>query len=562
MLTILLASAVAIAAPADNNSNDGTNFTACDGYAAPTRKVDGITKATWLWGLATETSDIRRSTAIKLGSNGSAACEKALADPLLLPDYWVRRANLLQARALHAFVAGDASLALSLLDESDAIGTAQKTGTFEQSLGLGNLAIRAFIQGEKGDADAARATAARMIALRPWSTTNLRLAAALVDRLDSVEVAHQHARDRLKYLPGTAGSLAIAHFERGEYAEALAVSALIDFAQPKMRGGWYIEGAKDRDVAIIESRAVIAGMRAYAASAIGNGVLASQLLASARAELDAADIVPKPGPDGAPPRKSAVEAYARRWPFVSAGRTAITKWEAAIAFAAKVPTMPIDTVFSEYQKGDFKELGITPDILRRMVIPDKTAAAERDKTLQDVIARATKEQRARDTLTPSDLAAILPRPETPKMVPVMKPAGDGYFLSDTGLSRARSDEADVWTIRFTHPLASIETVEEMAMIGAAQTAVEQKKDGFVILTSRSFSRTMHVSNTMYGVVLSKYDTNDGYEAQLRVRFVDSAALPPPLADMGWRVIKASEVISSLSSKYRRSSGVTIAWEKR
>lgn len=559
MSTLLLASAVALATPANSDASDRRYFAACDGYGAPTRKVDGMTKSTWLWGLASSTSDIRRSTSINLGRAGADACEQALADPMLLPDYWLRRANLLQARALHAFVAGDTDVALRLLDESDALGTAQKSGTFEQSLGLGNLAIRAFIHGEKGDADAARATAARMIALRPWSLSNLRLTSALTDRLDPIDVAQKNARARLKFLPGNAAPLAIAYFERGQYQEALDVAGLIDFALPKMRGGWYIEGAADRDVKIIETRAIIGGMRAYAANAVGNPALASQLLAAARAELDAADTPPQPQADGVPPRKSAVREYNRRLPFINAGRREIAKWEGAIAFAAKVPTMPMESVFSEFMKGGFNELGIQPDILRRMVATDSSAAAERDRTLGEVLARLTQVQRKRESLSATDLAALLPRPETPKMVPVMKPAGDGYFLSDTGLSRARSKDADEWTIRFTHPVASIETVEEMAMMGAAQTAIEQKKDGFVILTSRSFARTMHVSNTFYGVVMSQYDTNAGYEAQLRVQFVDSTAMPPELADMGWRVIKAGDVIASLSSKYRRSGGVTIAW---
>lgn len=558
-MSLLLASAVALAAPANSDAGDRSYFAACDGYGAPTRKVDGMTKSTWLWGLASSTSDIRRSTSINLGRSGADACEQALADPLLLPDFWLRRANLLQARALHAFVAGDTDVALRLLDESDAIGAAQKSGTFEQSLGLGNVAIRAFILGEKGDADAARATAARMIALRPWSPSNLRLASTLADRLEPIDVAQKNARARLTFLPGNAAPLAIAYFERGQYQEALDVAGLIDFALPKMRGGWYIEGAEDRDVKIIETRAIIGGMRAYAANAVGNPALASQLLAAARAELDAADTPPQPQADGAPPKKSAVREYNRRLPFINAGRRDIAKWEAAIAFAAKVPTMPIDSVFGEFMKGGFNELGIQPDILRRMVATDSGAAAERDRMLGEILARMTQVQRKRESLSATDLAALLPRPETPKMVPVMKPAGDGYFLSDTGLSRARSKDADEWTIRFTHPVASIETVEEMAMMGAAQTAIEQKKEGFVILTSRSFARAMHVSNTFYGVVMSQYDTNAGYEAQLRVQFVDSAAMPPELAGMEWRVIKARDVIASLSSKYRRSDGVTIAW---
>lgn len=558
MLTFLLTLAAATTALDNSAANYRDDFAVCDGYAAPTRKTDGITKATWLWGLASQTSDVRRSTSISLGRDGGAACERALADPMLLPDYWLRRANLLQARALHVFVAGDESLALRLLDESDAVGAAQKTTTFEQSLGLGNLAVRAFVLGKMGDADATRRAAARMTELRSWSATTLRLAGALVDRIDSIEVTHQRARDRLKFLPDNAGALAIALFERGEYRDALKVATVIDFEQPKMKGGWYIEGEADRDVEIFKARALITGMRAYAASAVGNGLLASQLLASARAELDAADRPPRPGPRGAAPTKSAVREYTRRLAYISAGRNMIAQWDAAIGFAAKVPTMPTDAVYSEFDKGGFVDLGIMPDILRRMVIADTNEAAERDKMLADVLAAVAKQQQMRETLSAGDLAAILPRPETPKMVPVMKPAGDGYFLSDTGLSRARARESDVWTIRFTHPLAAIETVEEMAMMGAAQTALEQKKDGFVILASRSFARTLHVSNTMYSLVLSQYDSNEGYEAQMRVRFVDTAALPPELEGMGWRVIKASEVLSSLSSKYRRSGGITIA----
>lgn len=558
MLTLLLAFAVATAAAKNSDLNDRGYFAACDGYNPPTRKVDGMTKATWLWGLGAGTSDIRRSKSINLGSDGSAACERALADPLLLPEYWLRRTSLLQASALHAFAAGDASRSLSFVDESDRVGRTQGTGTFEQSIGLGNLAIRAFILGEEGDGDAARAAAAQMISRRPWSPSNLRLAAVLVDRLENTKVAQQNARDRLKYLPENAARLAISLFERGEYSEALEVAALIDFAEPKMRRGWYIEGGEERDIKIIESRAFFAGLRAYAASAIGNGTVASQFLASARAELDAADMPPQPRPDGSPPRKSDEREYARLLPAIAAGRSGIAKWDAAITFAARVPTMPIDTVMSEFTKGGYNEFGILPDILRRMSIVDKAMAAERDKMLTDYLTNTVTEQRKREMLTLSDLATTLPRAETPKMVPVMKPAGDGYFLSDTGLSRAREDQTDVWTIRFTHPLAAIATVEEMAMMGAAQTAIEQKKEGFVIQSSRSFARTRYVSFGYYGVVTSQQDFNEGYEAQLRVRFVDSV-LPPELAGMGWRVIKASDVMSSLSSKYRRSGGATIAW---
>src|SRR5437868_5872517 len=91
-LSLLAVPLVARAEPGD--------FAACDGYAAPGKKSDGITKGTWLWGLATATADFRKVT-IAVGARGIAACDTALTDPLLVDAFWLRRAHLLQSKALH-----------------------------------------------------------------------------------------------------------------------------------------------------------------------------------------------------------------------------------------------------------------------------------------------------------------------------------------------------------------------------------------------------------------------------------------------------------------------------
>ena len=174
----------------------------------------------------------------------------------------------------------------------------------------------------------------------------------------------------------------------------------------------------------------------------------------------------------------------------------------------------------------------------------------------DPLPLARFEELVADALdqVPAELMALLPRPETSKIVPTLKPAGDGYFLSDSGLSRNQEGKSDIWTIRYTHNLAPIAAVEELAMLGAAQTARREGYDGMILLSRLSISRTTNVS----GMYVGSYQQNSGYEAQMRVRFVNAGALPADLAGMEWRVIPAQKAIDQLSDRYK-TGGLTIAW---
>src|SRR3569623_1955318 len=77
------------------------NFTACDGYEDPKSKGDGMTTSPLLWGLARGNADIRETPMFAFNADGVAACDRALADARLLPGYQLRRAHLLQAKAVH-----------------------------------------------------------------------------------------------------------------------------------------------------------------------------------------------------------------------------------------------------------------------------------------------------------------------------------------------------------------------------------------------------------------------------------------------------------------------------
>ena len=94
------------------------------------------------------------------------------------------------------------------------------------------------------------------------------------------------------------------------------------------------------------------------------------------------------------------------------------------------------------------------------------------------------------------------------------------------------------------------------MYGAALTAQREGKDGIVVLSRRSAELTTKIVG-YYGEGSTSYAS--GYEAQLRVRLVNSTALPPELAGAEYRVIPASLIIDDMAKRVRAGSGITIAW---
>lgn len=131
------------------------DFSNCDGYSAPKGKSDGIARENFLFG-ATRSADIRRRSMSIFGELGLAACDRALTDSRLIDDFWLRRANLLQAKALHSIAAKQPEQAIALTMESDTLGSAHDHQYFVQSIGAGNQGIRAYAliaMGRKDEAE-------------------------------------------------------------------------------------------------------------------------------------------------------------------------------------------------------------------------------------------------------------------------------------------------------------------------------------------------------------------------------------------------------------------------
>lgn len=542
------------ATAAGSPASDG-DFSLCDGYSAPKGKSDGIARETYLFGAASRSADIRRGDIRLFGERGLAACDRALHDPRLIDAFWLRRANLLQAMAVHAIGAKQHERALTLTAESDALGTAHRDSYFAQSVGLGNQGVRAYALIALDRKEEADRTIDQLSASRPWSQSLRDLATRLRMHLDN-RFATQSAEMKaiVPLSPERARALFWMQFLNGNYDAAREIAPAIDFVLPKQRGGWTLRGGGDTALEDIGLRARVAGAWAYAEAVAGQHDRAKALLAEANGDLDEIMAPPPPREDGRPPKKEDVADHARRLPYAKRARNELALWDSAIDFRPTVAINPSPTTQAEFIKRRLQSLPIMADILSNIPQENPAEKAEAEAAMAAIRGRLDVGRIEALAFGTDDLMEMLPRPETPKVVPTLKPAGDGYFLSDSGLSRDREGKSDIWTVRYTHRVAPIAAVEELAMLGAAQTAQREGYDSMMLLSQISISRTTNVS----GMYVGSYQLNSGYEAQMRVRFVQSDALPADLAAMGWRLVPVKKVIDDLSNRYK-SGGLTIAW---
>lgn len=539
----LAAVALAALGPSVATAQD---FVPCDGYETPKTKGDGMTTSPLLWGLASSSADIRETPLFSFDAGGVAACDRALADPRLLPGYQLRRAHLLQAKAIHQIGASQPEQALATLAQSDAVGAALEGPYFRDSVGLGNHAARAFalISLDR------KAEAIREIELieaaRPDAPSMLRLTTLLRMRLDHSLAAHMALlKQRAVRDPAALISYFVIALTSGKLTEAAAVGGSMSFDLPSNRGGWTVEGDVVRQYELIADRADLMGAYAYALAASGKPAEATAVIARTRQDLTEA-MAPPPAPEpGRSLSKTAARDYAARTAQGERGQTTISTWESAIDLRQKPGGRSDELIMIALQSLQKGHLPIMADLLGQL----KMANPQTDAARQGAIAKidAATERARVDTLR-LDLAALhdlLPRPETAAMQPHFKHSGDGYFLSDNGFSRRRLDEPNSWTVRFTHDLASKASVEELALLSAATLAQKEGFDGLLILSRRTLERTTHVT----GMYIAARDVPTGNEAQLNVLLVKGGALPERFRDSGWRLVSAQAVIDELAGRY-------------
>jgi tetratricopeptide (TPR) repeat protein len=528
------AAAIFAAAPAGAAKGD---FYVCDGYPAPGKKSDGITTASSMFGLTSSSIDYRRAEASTIGSGAFASCEAALADPLLEPRYWLRRANLLQAKALHLIVMERDEEALKVLRQSDETAPAGET-LFSESIGFGNRALRAISLYRLNRGDEARAELAAIERGRPYANS-LRALSRTIRMLFEGDLEGYFAllRKESGYDPNLLELLFRASILYGRFDEAERIYGQISDDLPRNHGSFVIQGLEVQGYERIAERAYLAGAMGYVLIAQGKAEAGHALIAKARNDLIGASTPPIPTGSGRI-KGSDQRDYNQRLAAATRGGTHLDHWEQAIALRSAAPTLGLMELAEQAQA-----LNETPVILDLIRQGKAGSEEERRAATLEVTQEIDQARRRATTLDYVQIAKALPRPETTGVKPSYKRAGDGIaFLNSQGFYTRKHDDSEALTVGFASSVAPAAMAEELAMLNAAMKTRQAGRDGFVIE-----SRLLIQRSVTFGYAPAGSGVPSGYDVRLRILPVSRAALPPGLE--AGRVIDAVQVHDRLYPKY-------------
>ena len=545
--------------------NGMSTFSNCDGYGMPASGGDGMTEYANVWGIFNLPG--YGTTARTTANYGDAAlgqCDAALSDAKLKPEFWMRRVNLLRARALHNLERGDPAAALIDLDRAAAAVQVPGDPFYSRSLGLSLDLTRAYALRQQGNAeDSAR------IAMAAWSkrpyTRSLAVGGLFVIGEGSQRPEAEAMRQAVsRFQPSANTRIYVDLIEQRRWNEAIGLYPQIrpPLSQKRVNGYGgaydlrYADSYKDGMF-----RITYAGTHAYALAATGRYADARAALEHARVTLNWAVETPqapqprKPG--GKVPKDRLAEherEVARRQRLERDGRKLLEVWTTFVEQRILVGEGKIEEVFLSLgrQAVPQDELGVEfIDALLAKLPPAETAAIDGLKALRARIDQPPSAERT----TPEDsikaLFDYLPDPETSARLPRYKKSAvlfgsvDGFTV--TPRDRPMIGEAETVSIRFRGVAAPAVVVEEMAILKAADLAREKGVTGFVILDRDDVSHS--VTSTYYGVPL-RTDPN-GYETTLTVALVDLAKPAAPFDGATWRIIDANAVYDALSPIYIR-----------
>ena len=548
MRRLIVAAMIAAVPAVPLSAQEALHFQQCDGYPAPTRRGDGIVTGTFMFGLGKTREDFRRTPPKLLATNGLAACDRALADPALKPEFVVRRAQLMQARAYHqigALAYDDALATLAAVDaQADGLGGV----LYDRGTSTGNRLLRAWIFIETARPDEALAELSAIEASRPYSASLRYATLRMRLRLDPAVDKHLALLRAMAPTVPTASieGLTVA-LQVGRFDDALAFGSGLTLDLPRARGGWTVDGQQGIEYRLIEARATIAGSLAYTMLATGRAEAATAHIEQARPELVAVREPPPPPEQGRRQNRRVLADYNTRLAHADLAEAELVHWEKLIALRQEMDQLGFDDVMRRLEGVPPGSVPVLADLLAHA---GKEAEGDRAEVVSGLLAQIHQERVRLHELDLFSLMEMLPRPETVENQIRFKKSGDGYFLSANGYSRRKMDGEDDWTVRFVDGVASAATVEEFGMLAAATEASRRGYDG-MLLQSR---RTLELTTNVMGYYGGQVDTlNSGRESQLRVRLVKLDDLPPDLAGSEWRVLDVARVLADLSNLPQRPS---------
>jgi tetratricopeptide (TPR) repeat protein len=532
------------------------DFPLCDGFPAPKKNVDNMLKETVFLGLVANTAGGRKS-ATGIGEQGVRACEASLADPLLLPAFWQRRAHLLVSKALHLIATEKYDAALTALDDADKIAASNEDAIFEDSAMLGGKMLRAVALGRSGKKDEARQILSDLRQIRPYASTILRSIERLESSLDpDIGKMIASSKKLMAIEPYNIRAAFQLHLFKGEIEQAAEYEDDLSLTPPKAIGGWTVTGDETKGYTDEYEAAELDATRAYVMAGTGQPDKAAVLHGNIRATIAELRIPPPPPEKGQKPRKSVLRDFEARTQAATRIENMLESWQKAAEIRKNIIATPtsIETVKDDFTKYRIHRTAAQYDLLR-LLKPTLPAEKEALAKILEAMDRGIADEVF--NLSGAELFKMLPRPESLKLVPKFTRAGDGILLArEIGASQAKEKNGPARTIRFGSATGSPALVEELGMLAVADYAKKEAADSFIILSRRTITRTLY-SYGMYG----SGATPAGYESQLRVILLNSKALPADLESKRWRLINAEDITNKLQPKFDAIEAQKLALRK-
>ncbi len=523
------------------------DYLACDGYPVPNPKKKlkpGETQPEHRgWGGLGPLYGIRVRS---FGVQGSVACERTLADPMLVPEFRARRLSLLRARALHELAENSDVTALATLDEFDTFHATFATSEELAATRLGSDALRAVALYRTKKATDAQKMLDSIVARRPYSPSVRRLASSIrllfdTDRGNRIA----QLREQASYNPMMLRLMLMIALQTGDFENAALYADQISFDLPKSRGGWTLSGEADRKYDDIEGRAAIRGARAYALLAAGKTEQSAIELKGARDEVALAVEPPPPRPDGRKQIKRVEDDYRRR---VAAGDKAtevLDDWSRAIALRLRAPKMTMKQLADEPESPRGEAMIVMSDLIAQLRVTDPAEARAIDVTIDEIRRMQDLGMTKMLQLGFADLVKLIPRDEHAEAKPKMRDEGRNFWRTDMeGYRVMAADDPQLVNLRMGSLSASPAMVEEAAMLVAADHVRSLGKDAFIIESAMLVERT--VTYGYYGYSAGG-GTPQGFEYRLLIRPISMAAGEHPA--LQWRAIKVTDVRTALAEKY-------------
>jgi hypothetical protein len=523
-----------------------SDYPACDGYPAPNPRKKlrpGDTQPEHRgWGGLGPNYGIRLRS---FGVQGSAACERTLADPMLVPEFRNRRLSLLRARALHELAEKSDATALATLDELDAFHATYATPEELAATRLGSDALRAIALYRTKKSTEAQKMLDSIVARRPFSPSVRRMASAIrllfdTDRGNRIA----QLREQASYNPVMLRLMLMIALQTGDFENAALYADQISFDLPKSRGGWTLSGDDDRKYDEIQDRAAIRGARAYALLASGKTEQSAIALKGARDEVAFAVEPPPPRPDGRKQPKRVEEDYRRRVAAGDKATAVLDDWSRAIALRLRASKLTMKALSDEPERPRGEAMVVMSDLIAQLRAEDPAEARAIDATIDQIRRMQDLGMTKMLQLGFGDLVKLLPRGEHAAAKPKMRDEGSNFWRTDMeGYRVMKSDDPQLVNLRMGSLSASPAMVEEAAMLVAADHVRGLGKDAFVIESAVLVERTV-----TYGYGYSAGGgTPQGFEYRLLIRPISLAAGEEPSRQ--WRAIKAADVRAALAEKY-------------